>query len=325
MHCLSLFSQEKPSSVGSRFADKTSDIASWALDDSPRNSVEPEIQASASGSLKYEPPERDNSSFSPNKQDNRSDFSGLTARNKVSPENSQDNNTQSGASMRNLTPWALVNDSKEESEPKVSNKPQIDERANRFGSLLRNFQSGAKSKSLDKTESEKDRGVGKIKVASIFDRNDPLEEEEKQRKMSAASSMKNRKSGEWRSPNSPGKGDRFRMDSPSPRRSDDMDSPRRDDKSDHRRSRSLDDLDDRPPRDLEDRSPRGATGGGGDIRPHALRKMQWEEKMKSQPPPTQPKPKQVIYKCFFWFYLLHQKRKTPLESPFTDPPPYCTI
>ena len=85
------------------------------------------------------------------------------------------------SSSSGLTPSLLLSDNKTKEEKAKPTAPQIDERSNRFGSLLRNFQTGAKSKDNESTSTKS--SVGKIKVASIFDKDDPLEEEEKEKKL----------------------------------------------------------------------------------------------------------------------------------------------
>ena len=100
---------------------------------------------------------------------------------RISPSDS------AGAGGRGLNPSVLLSDYKPKDDKPKSTVPQIDERANRFGSLLRNFQSGAKSKDSEPTQPKST--VGKIKVASIFDKDDPLEQEDKEKELS---SMKDR-------------------------------------------------------------------------------------------------------------------------------------
>ena len=85
------------------------------------------------------------------------------------------------SSISGLTPSSLLIDNETKEEKAKPTAPQIDERSNRFGSLLRNFQKGAKSTDNEPTSTKS--SVGKIKVASIFDKDDPLEEEEKEKKL----------------------------------------------------------------------------------------------------------------------------------------------
>ena len=149
-----------------------------------------------------------------------------------------------GSGDRGLNPSSLVSDGKPKDDKPKSLVPQIDERANRFGSLLRNFQSGAKSKDI--VPAQPKSAVGKIKVASIFDKDDPLEQEEKERKQV---SMKNREN-------------RGKQPLPSSLSSISSSSVRTDRSYKHE----------------------------GDLRPHVLKKRQWEQQLKSE---AASEPKQV--------------------------------
>ena len=132
------------------------------------------------------------------------------------------------SSNSGLTPSSLLIDNETKEENDKPTAPQIDERSNRFGSLLRNFQKGAKSKDNEPTSTKS--SVGKIKVASIFDKEDPLEEEEKEKKLT---SMKKKLPSSLSS-----------ISSSSVRT------------------------------DLHNRR-------DGDLRPHVLKKRQWEQQLKS--------------------------------------------
>ena len=93
----------------------------------------------------------------------------------------KDLSPRKASSSSGLTPSSLLIDNETKEEKAKPTAPQIDERSNRFGSLLRNFQKGAKSTDNEPTSTKS--SVGKIKVASIFDKDDPLEEEEKEKKL----------------------------------------------------------------------------------------------------------------------------------------------
>ena len=144
----------------------------------------------------------------------------------------KDPSTPRTSSGNGLTPSSLLINNETKEENAKPSAPQIDERSNRFGSLLRNFQTGAKSKNNEPTSTKS--SVGKIKVASIFDKEDPLEEEEKEKKLS---SMKKKQ----------------RESLPSSLSSISSSSVRAD--INNRRD--------------------------GDLRPHVLKKRQWEQQFKS--------------------------------------------
>ncbi len=150
-----------------------------------------------------------------------------------------------------LTPSSLLtNVEREEVEEKPrSLAPQIDERSNRFGSLLRNFQTGAKGKQSESPPAQgggASPGVGRVKVASIFDRDDPLEEEERERKRTTMR-------------------DRVPVRSPGPAHA-------------HAHARS-------PSGGSRTTAPAAAASWGEraeELRPHVLKKRQWEQ-LRQQP------------------------------------------
>ena len=170
--------QQKPLSVGAKFAAKKS--ALWSEDPEPEKKRIPhtETESSSRSWKEQSTPVKarskdfkvidDHEEYQPTY---RKDF----IRKEPSPPSSSVN--------RELTPSSLLIDNEPKEEKSKSTAPQIDERSNRFGSLLRNFQKGAKSKDNEPASSK--TPVGKIKVASIFDRDDPLEEEEKEKKISS--------------------------------------------------------------------------------------------------------------------------------------------
>ena len=241
MYTLLIF-QGRPSAIGSRLAEKKGAVAPWAESPEPERKYSPlkEIDSSLKKTWKEqsEPNRsgRKDFQFVDNDEEYQPTYRKDFVRKEPSPPKSTTRNGGAG-----LTPWSLVGGDKSKEDKLKSVAPQIDERANQFGSLLRNFQSGAKSK--DSEPAQSNSAVGKIKVASIFDKSDPLEEEEKERK---SSSMRNKGTG------------RARESLPPPLSSISSSSVRTNNTYKHE----------------------------GDLRPHVLKKRQWQKQLKKEPDHT---------------------------------------
>ena len=244
-HCDCYFFQDKSSSVGARLAEKRGGVAPWESPETGERRPSPRVaefrQSSPESRARSwrEQPETSKSSPDFKIVDNNEEYQPTYRKDFIRKDPSPPKKSKSvdkrDGGVQVLTPSSLVSDDRPKQEKPKSTVPQIDERSNRFGSLVRNFQNAGKSKDIG---SPKDTvPVGKIKVASIFDRDDPLEEEEREKKKSLMM--------------------RTRARDPA--------------------SSSLSAISSSSVRGVMDKSSRHE-----ELRPHVLKKRQWEQQLKSE-------------------------------------------